>query len=94
MACSHADATCEEMGRAGERVSPQWDDPEDDKLEAIAVVGFSVKFPQEAVTAEGFWQLLVDGRSAMTEIPEDRFNIDAFYHPNENRLDTVCMHSL
>ncbi|KAL8747820.1 MAG: hypothetical protein Q9190_000364 [Brigantiaea leucoxantha] len=33
--------------------------------------------------------MLIDGRSAMTEVPPDRFNIDSFYHPNGDRLDTV-----
>lgn len=38
---------------------------------------------------ETFWQMLMEGRSAMTEVPQDRFNIDAFYHPDPTRLDTV-----
>lgn len=64
---------------------------EDDKLEPIAVVGMALKFPQDATTAESFWQMLLDGRSAMTEVPKDRWNIDAFYHPNPDRYDTVSI---
>lgn len=60
-----------------------------DKIEPIAVVGFSMNFPQDATSEAGFWQMLTEGRSAMTEIPNTRFNIDAFYHPNADRLDTV-----
>ncbi|KAL8893510.1 MAG: hypothetical protein Q9192_005191 [Flavoplaca navasiana] len=59
------------------------------EVEPIAIIGFSSKFPQDAESPEGFWQLLLDGRSAMTEVPKDRFNIDSFYHPNANRLDTL-----
>ncbi len=62
---------------------------EQDKSEPIAVVGFALKFPQDAVSVEGFWQMLIDGRSAMTEIPQDRWNVDAFYQPNPDRLDSV-----
>lgn len=59
--------------------------------EAIAIVGFSLKFPQDADSAEGFWELLVNGRSALTEIPPERFNIDAFYHKDPDRHDTVWL---
>ena len=61
----------------------------DDKLEPIAVIGFAAQFPQDATSAEGFWQMLSQSRSARTEIPKDRFNIDAFYHPDADRVDTV-----
>ena len=60
-----------------------------DKLEPIAVIGFSAKFPQDAKSPESFWQMLEEGRSAMTEVPEDRFNIDSFYHSNAGRCDRV-----
>ncbi|KAI9742337.1 MAG: hypothetical protein M1818_003870 [Claussenomyces sp. TS43310] len=60
-----------------------------DKLEPIAVIGLSLKFPQEADTAENFWQMLIEGRSAMTEVPKDRWNIDSFYHPNADRHDAM-----
>ena len=59
-----------------------------DTSEPIAVVGFSINFPQEATSEGSFWQMLTEGRSAMTEVPNSRFNIDAFYHPNADRLDT------
>lgn len=62
-----------------------------DKLEPVAIIGFSLKFPQDAVTADAFWQMLCEARSAMTEVPQDRFNIDAFYHANSDRLDCVCI---
>ncbi|KAI1208477.1 putative polyketide synthase [Annulohypoxylon truncatum] len=55
----------------------------------IAIVGFSAKLPQDATSAEAFWQLLSEGRSARTEIPKDRFNIDSLYHPDLERLDTI-----
>ena len=59
------------------------------ETDAVAVIGFSLKFPQEATTAESFWKLLDEGRSAMTEFPKDRLNIDAFYHPDSSRRGTV-----
>lgn len=62
-----------------------------DVPEPIAVVGFALKFPQDATSPEAFWQTLLDGRSAMTEVPKDRWNIDAFYHENPDRLDAVSV---
>ena len=62
---------------------------EEDILEPIAIVGFSLKFPQEATTPEAFWEMLVDKRCAMTEWPKERLNLDAFYHPDSGRSDTV-----
>ena len=61
----------------------------DDKMEPIAVIGFAARLPGDATSAEGFWQMLSEGRSARTEIPKDRFNIDAFYHSDNDRIDTV-----
>ena len=55
----------------------------------VVVVGLSFEFPQGAASAQAFWEMLCEGRSAMTEIPRSRFNIDAFYHPDPERLDTV-----
>lgn len=60
-----------------------------DKLEPIAVIGFSTRFPQDANSPKAFWQMLEEGRSAMTEVPEDRFNINSFYHSDASRHDRV-----
>ena len=55
----------------------------------IAIIGFSLRFPQDAVSPESFWDMLVEGRSAVTEVPESRFNINAFCHPDPDRLGNV-----
>ena len=62
---------------------------EEDMLEPIAVVGFSFKFPQEATSTEDFWQMLMQGRCAATEFPDDRLGLSAIYHPDANREDSV-----
>ncbi|KAF5978633.1 polyketide synthase [Fusarium coicis] len=36
--------------------------------------------------------MLLDTRSARSEIPEDRYNIDGFYHPNPERLGSIQPH--
>lgn len=62
---------------------------EEDKLEPIAVIGLALRFPQDATSPEAFWQMLMDGRSAMTEVPKDRFNIDAFYQSDLKMTNVV-----
>lgn len=60
-----------------------------DQVEPIAVVGFSLKFPQDATSSEAFWQMLMEGRSARTRIPSNRFDTDGFYHPDPQRQGSV-----
>ena len=47
----------------------------------IALVGLACRFPGAANVAE-FWSLLKAGKDAVTEIPNDRWDVDAFYHPD------------
>lgn len=62
---------------------------EDGSLAPLAVVGMSFRFPEDAVTAEGFWRMLVEKRCVSTMTPEDRFNMAAHHHPNQSRVDTL-----
>jgi acyl transferase domain-containing protein len=55
----------------------------------IAVVGLGCRFPGDATNPEKFWNMLLARKSAMTETPPDRYNIDAFYHPDGSRNGTV-----
>nr|ALQ32787.1 putative polyketide synthase [Fusarium bulbicola] len=53
-------------------------------MEPIAVIGLDLKFPGDATDADGFWDMLVTGRSACTDIPDDRFKVSSFYHPDQS----------
>jgi acyl transferase domain-containing protein len=57
--------------------------------EPIAITGLSFKFPQDATSYETFWEMLSQGRNAMTDFPNSRLNLHAFHHPDPNRMDTV-----
>lgn len=63
--------------------------PQEDQLEPIAVVGVALKFPQDATSPAGFWKMMEEKRCAMTEWPSDRINLNAFYHTDNERRDTV-----
>jgi acyl transferase domain-containing protein/acyl carrier protein len=47
--------------------------------EPIAIVGLACRFPGGADTPEAFWELLRDGVDATSEIPGDRWDVDAWY---------------
>jgi acyl transferase domain-containing protein len=50
------------------------------ETEPIAIIGIGCRFPG-ANNPEAFWQLLRNGVDAIAEVPKDRWDIDAFYHP-------------
>ena len=48
----------------------------------IAVIGIGCRYPGNVNSPETFWNLLHDGVDAISEVPSDRWNIDAYYDPN------------
>lgn len=71
------------------------DGPEQSKSEEdVAVIGIAIKFPQDATSTESFWNMLMDRRSALTDVPKDRYNIDAFWSPDASEPGTVRPASL
>ncbi|ORY08585.1 hypothetical protein BCR34DRAFT_603445 [Clohesyomyces aquaticus] len=57
--------------------------------EDIAVIGLAFQFPQDATSPSSFWKLLVEGRSARTEVPKDRFNADSYYRAKGPKTGTI-----
>jgi acyl transferase domain-containing protein len=57
----------------------------------IAIIGMSCRFAGDVDNPEKLWNLLAEGRSAWSEIPKDRFNIDGFHHPNFEKLNGVSI---
>ena len=48
----------------------------------IAIVGIGCRFPGQSDSPEAFWQLLIDGKDAITETPASRWNSRDFYDPD------------
>ncbi len=49
--------------------------------EPIAIIGIGCHFPGQSKTPRRFWELIRDGRDAITRIPRERFDADAYYDP-------------
>jgi len=49
--------------------------------EPIAIIGLSCRFPK-APNPQAFWELLRNGVDAITEVPSDRWVVDAFHSEN------------
>ena len=47
----------------------------------FAIVGYAARFPGAADTDE-FWDVLRQGRDAVSEVPEDRWDVDEFFDPD------------
>ncbi len=52
------------------------------RSEPLAIIGLGCRFPGEASDPELFEARLVEGFDATTEIPEDRWDVDAYYDPD------------
>lgn len=50
--------------------------------EPIAVIGFGCRLPGGVSDADSYWRLLRDGVDAVTEVPADRWDKDAYYDPD------------
>src|ERR1700730_16043497 len=46
----------------------------------FAIVGYAARFPG-APDADGFWDMLREGRDAVSEVPKDRWDVDEFFDP-------------
>lgn len=58
--------------------------------EPIAIIGIGCKFPGGVNNTNDYWQLLLDQRDAISEIPEDRWDNDAFYDADSSTLGSIA----
>lgn len=63
--------------------------PLDEEVMPVAIIGMSGRFPGDAENPQKLWDMLSNGRSGLCDIPSDRFNIDAYYHPHNERQGTM-----
>ncbi|MFN7984376.1 MAG: polyketide synthase, partial [Vicinamibacterales bacterium] len=49
------------------------------RREPVAVIGLGCRFPGGANSPDEYWQLLVDGRDAIRNVPDDRWDREAYF---------------
>src|SRR3954464_6217257 len=52
------------------------------RTEPIAIIGIGCRFPGGVASPDAFWDMLRDGVDGVTEVPPDRWDIDAYYDPD------------
>src|SRR5678815_4580315 len=50
--------------------------------EPIAVIGIGCRFPGGIDGPDALWAMLLEGRDGLGPIPPDRWDADAWYHPD------------
>lgn len=58
-------------------------------LEPIAIVGSACRFPGDSDTPSKLWQLIKSPRDLLRQVPEERFDAEAFYHPDSKHHGTT-----
>ncbi|MCA9112948.1 MAG: hypothetical protein KDA52_23545, partial [Planctomycetaceae bacterium] len=53
-------------------------------FEPIAIVSMACRFPRRSATPELFWQSLIEQSDEITEVPEDRWDLNAFHDDDPN----------
>lgn len=69
-----------------ERLQARVDAAEASTHEPIAIVGMACRVPGGADDPDAFWHLLAEGRDVVTEVPPDRWDVDAYYDPDPSKL--------
>ncbi|KAK5657389.1 hypothetical protein OQA88_2959 [Cercophora sp. LCS_1] len=57
----------------------------------LAIVGMACRFAGDITNPDKLWELVSNGRDAWSDVPADRFNREAFYHPKPEKLSTMHM---
>ncbi len=55
---------------------------EKQRTEPIAIIGLGCRFPGDISSPEDFWELLMSGKDTIANIPESRWDGQAYYSPN------------
>ena len=64
-------------------------DLQSDVDDAVAIIGFSFRLPEDAIDEESLWNVLVDKRNLMTTWPKERAIVDSFQACDSDRPNTV-----
>ncbi|SEQ75095.1 Acyl transferase domain-containing protein [Nitrosomonas sp. Nm51] len=61
--------------------------------EPLAIIGIGCRYAGDANDPESFWQLLLGGKDAISDIPPDRWNLKRFYDPDSSKPGKIYTHA-
>lgn len=59
--------------------------PPESDLEPIAIIGIGCRLPGGANSPETFWKMLLEGKDAIREVTSDRWDVRAYYDPEQGK---------
>ena len=59
------------------------------RIDPVAIVGVGLRLPGGLSTPDEFWDFLLRGGDAITEVPSDRWSADAFSHSADESCGTI-----
>jgi acyl transferase domain-containing protein/acyl carrier protein len=62
----------------------------DSASESIAIIGASCRFPAGANSLDAYWDLLINGRDGISEVPAERWDAEAYYDPDPDAPGKIC----
>ena len=65
-----------------EKMQQQLAASEQANREPIAVIGIGCRLPGGITTPEKYWELLAEGRDAVTQMPDDRWDVSRYFDPD------------
>lgn len=68
-------------------MAPAPDEPS--KPLPVAIVGMACRLPGDVSSPGDLWKILTKGRSCWSKIPKNRFNAEAYHHPNPEKKGTM-----
>lgn len=85
------------MGTVEEHMSEQLTNGHESDIEMspnygtmpLAIVGMACKFAGGISSPEKLWDFVSKGQSAWSTIPDTKFNLKAFHHPQADNTGTV-----
>ncbi|MFC1607330.1 SDR family NAD(P)-dependent oxidoreductase [Candidatus Latescibacterota bacterium] len=57
--------------------------------EPIAIVGIGCRFPGKIYGPQSFWKALCEGRNSISEVPQERWNIQSYYDSNRDKSGKI-----
>ncbi|XP_033122542.1 highly reducing polyketide synthase easB-like [Anneissia japonica] len=55
----------------------------------VAIIGMGCRMPGGVTSTEDFWKVLQDGKECITEVPADRWSLDAFYDKEQGKQGKI-----